>query len=409
MAILRTKGIPTKDVGAYPQYKIQQDKVDNKLQEWDAIQNSPGGWWKGKALPSTRDPQLRRQLASNQVEYDEKPVLDKAKDFAINAGLSILPEIAMGAKSLPIIGKMVQKVKDYRGVRGLMRAEEIYNPRIAGINKSINNVGHNWYINSSGERAYMPNEEHIAIVKKAKEQVMKYIADPRYKSVVEKNIVLSNRLGSPTTFRSGKQYTYPELSIHDNRVKMSQTPFRLKDPRELEQEILNGSRVQGANEHSFTFDSTVKPESIIDIPRLFNPKTTARIARHEIIHNIHPDFEILTNVERSKLDRAFKPFDELAELEKTYKTDYQYIRDPSERITNSFDLADEIGIGPFNKYPGISKFKPVIDTYKGDKEFIKDAYKLSTPRDYKRVWDLLTGTLIGSTGAVSSAGLLKQK
>jgi hypothetical protein len=108
MPILRQKGIPTRDVAPYPQDKIQSDKVNAKLAEWDSIQNSPGGWWKGKSIPTTKDPQLRRQLASNQVGYDEKPTSDKAKDFAINAGLSLLPEIAMGAKSLPIVRRVVK-------------------------------------------------------------------------------------------------------------------------------------------------------------------------------------------------------------------------------------------------------------------------------------------------------------
>jgi hypothetical protein len=120
MPILRQKGIPTRDVAPYPQDKIQSDKVDAKLAEWDSIRNSPGGWWKGKSIPTTKDPQLRRQLASNQVEYDEKPTSDKAKDFAINAGLSLLPEIAMGVKSLPALKNVTRGlIKSAKNIPGI--------------------------------------------------------------------------------------------------------------------------------------------------------------------------------------------------------------------------------------------------------------------------------------------------
>lgn len=104
MAILKNSGIPYRDVAPYPQSKLdeaaRETAISNKLKAWDEAQTGSGAWWRGKNIPTTKDPNLRRELATRQVEYDNKSTADKAKDLAINAAMSLGPEIVLGSPAI---------------------------------------------------------------------------------------------------------------------------------------------------------------------------------------------------------------------------------------------------------------------------------------------------------------------
>lgn len=49
------------------------------------------------------------------------------------------------------------------------------------------------------------------------------------------------------------------------------------------------------------------------------------------------------------------------------------------------DLRTELGLKIGQSYPGKLNTATMLNNYNGNKKFVIDAFKLNTPRDYKRV------------------------
>lgn len=72
--------------------------------------------------------------------------------------------------------------------------------------------------------------------------------------------------------------------------------------------------------------------------------------------------------------------------------DSEYLNLPGEAAANSATLGHILGLSPGQKYPGYETFKKDIEKYK-EAPFsgILEEAKLVTKRDYKRLWDAITG------------------
>jgi hypothetical protein len=357
----------------------------------------------------------------NQDATNALTIVDKGDDVVV--GNIFLPEELRGKG---LTKKIYQAVADHTGKPLVSSSKYGLNQSEAGARiwknreaftpsaRSVDAPGADkWYYNAAGKRDYLPMKEYTEMITTGKKQVGDYISDPRYRSVVEKNLAYGKRAGA----RDPKQYPLQiqkylpkELGVWESRVTKAREPIKFLPSTTIDAELLAGGNT-GAR---FTQKGGGATNEI-QVTRLYNPARGRRSVRHEVGHNVFPVFNPLTHYESSKLAQAFKPKNILKQIDERHGLGY-YTQMESEQLMNTWDVATEMGIGRFKQYPGYEAFKNMVTNYKGSKPFMIEAYKLDTPRDYKRVWDLLTGTLVAGTGAavgVDAAqkkqdGLLKQ-
>lgn len=78
----------------------------------------------------------------------------------------------------------------------------------------------------------------------------------------------------------------------------------------------------------------------------------------------------------------------------TYSKAANYLLTPGEAATNANDLRVALGLDFGHKYPGWKVTKEIVDMFsrsRHPKAFVMKSFKQDTPRDYKRIWDALTG------------------
>ena len=94
-------------------------------------------------------------------------------------------------------------------------------------------------------------------------------------------------------------------------------------------------------------------------------------------------------IARDKVNRLYKPNSEWIN-----KDNASYILDniSGEGVVNTYEMGKRAGLKIGQSYPGIDKFKEMLqNTNFGEKTEFANMLKLDTPRDYKRVWDAMTG------------------
>lgn len=72
----------------------------------------------------------------------------------------------------------------------------------------------------------------------------------------------------------------------------------------------------------------------------------------------------------------------------------EYLLTSGEAATNANDIRMALGLKFGQKYPGWKITKEIVDMFsrsKHPKAFVMKSFKQDTPRDYKRIWDALTG------------------
>ena len=72
----------------------------------------------------------------------------------------------------------------------------------------------------------------------------------------------------------------------------------------------------------------------------------------------------------------------------------EYLLGAGEAAVNTNDVRRALGLEFGQKYPGWKITKEIVDMFsrsKHPKAFVMKSFKQDTPRDYKRIWDALTG------------------
>ena len=119
----------------------------------------------------------------------------------------------------------------------------------------------------------------------------------------------------------------------------------------------------------------------MDIDPRYSPSIIENSAFHEALH--HGGYGRFDgNLYDLKAEKLFG-----------FNSDYLMIGD--EAMVNSLELGKAMGLKVGQRYPGLKTFKAMVDEFKSTPKFYKknvlDAAVLNTPRDYKRLWDALTG------------------
>lgn len=255
-----------------------------------------------------------------------------------------------------------------------------------------------------GKIQFLDNDAYRNALIAGKQNVIQYLSDPRYRAVVEQNQQLANRVGLNRVLPIQNELKQP--SLYEARLAKIQEPLDLNDPRALELEIINNNSNVSAQ-----YTRTLGGKGSLTIPRLYSPEKITGSTEHEVLHHIYPNlgegYPSFTPLEARKVKSVFKSSEELRKIEEANDVPYLYLDDVDELVPNSFDLARDLGIAKFQKYPGVENFKKMLESYTGGKKFIKDALKLDTPRDYKRAWDMLSGVRVAIIPAALTIAALK--
>lgn len=261
---------------------------------------------------------------------------------------------------------------------------------------------------SEGKIQFLDNETYRDALVTGKSNIVNYLSDPRYKAVVEGNQELANRLNMNRALPIQKEMG--NAGLHDARVAKINQPITILDPRSLETKIIQGTNEGVQAQYSRNLDGS----GFLTIPRVYDKTKTIKNVEHEALHHVYPNLgeglPSFTPLEARKAKAVFKDNAALRKIEEENNIPFWYLDDVDELVPNSFDLANDLGIAKFQKYPGVESFKKMLESYTGGKKFIKDALKLDTPRDYKRAWDMLSGVRLGiipaalTTGAAAATG-----
>ena len=258
---------------------------------------------------------------------------------------------------------------------------------------------------AEGNIQFLSNDDWTNAIRSGKGNVIKYLENPTYAKVVEHNQKVANRLGLNQVLPIQKE---KGLGLYESRLAKIKEPLALNDPRALEKDILFNKSNIGAQ-----YARGLEGKGSLTIPRVFSTDKTIRDTEHEVMHHIYPNlgegFPSFTPLESLKAKSVFKSPSELRVIEEANNVPLWYLDEVDELVPNTFDLANDLGIQKFQKYPGKENFKNMLEGYTGDKSFIKEALKLNTPRDYKRAWDMMTGVRLGILPATIGAAALQEQ
>lgn len=290
--------------------------------------------------------------------------------------------------------KQIGKVKnELGGYDYIMKPINLSKPKQLPGSRTSNSIMRD----SKGQIQFLDNETYQDALKTGILNVRDYILDPRYRNVVEANQQLANRLNMNRVLPIQKEMG--NVGLYDARVAKVNQPLYIQDPRPLETKIIQGTNDGVQAQYSRNLDGS----GYLTIPRLHDKAKIIKNVEHEALHHVYPNlgegFPSFTPLETAKAKAVFKSSAELRKIEQANKIPLWYLDDVDELVPNSFDLAKDLGIKRFQMYPGKERFKQILDSYQGNKKFIKDALKLNTSRDYKRAWDMLSGVRVGYAGA----------
>lgn len=109
-----------------------------------------------------------------------------------------------------------------------------------------------------------------------------------------------------------------------------------------------------------------------------------------IHENLHKGLYGTSPVQNLKSQKLIDP----KRAAEAFPDDPNYLLKTGEAATNTNDVRIAMGIELGEDYPGYTTFKKMLDDFSNannPSSFIAKSFKQDTPRDYKRIWDALTG------------------
>lgn len=137
------------------------------------------------------------------------------------------------------------------------------------------------------------------------------------------------------------------------------------------------------------FGSTYRPIKDI-IEYSYNIKDYPEAVQTAIHENLHKGRYGTSPVQMLKVRKLF----DSKRAKEAFPENSEYLFQEGEGATNTNDVRMAMGIKLGQEYPGYTKFKKQLDDFNSSNDsnsFISKSFKQDTPRDYKRIWDALTG------------------
>lgn len=302
---------------------------------------------------------------------------------------------AMDAASMILAGEMVGPLAGKVIKKASPAVHRIFpKPQVKASNVSDEMIDP-WF--AAIEQKYRSHDDLMKVGKQAKSAVIDYLNNPIIKETAERNTALSHRVNykMPYIIENGtprRVNTLQELREHN-----------IKRPVTLNFDNTSKNSLATYTSEFPTLGEKAKVKVSWDHfgPKNFYPdKKLKNSIEHEVLH--HARFGE-SNIEQLKAEKLFKDRKELLHPESTSikysggigQDAEPYLLSRGEGATNMRDLGKELGFPIGLKYPGktegIKILNDLLFKYTGGKQFIVNDLRLNTPRDYKRVWDALTG------------------
>lgn len=225
-------------------------------------------------------------------------------------------------------------------------------------------------------------------IKQGAEKAKSLINDPKYTKVVQNNVNLARRLQQPTFMRLQEFSGISDLQEH-RRFMINNTKNNVSYQTLPEY-------IHGQNH----YDSWLQSKILLN--KNINHRSILPTTKHEVLHNLYRGDNLgFLPIEINKIRRTLKPPGQIFEIAKKYGMDPEYLRAESEIYAKSAgNLAETLNILPYSKYPGYNRFRTMLLSAHPTEPALIESFKLDTPRDYKRVFDLISGQLVSSQAAM---------
>ena len=398
--------IPKKQSGG----KIGQEFTDFGSRMLRGLQTF-GGSYIGDAIQgvSPKAANIVNKYTAGMIAPTPQEYLQKNRSGWNNKASSAMDAASMilaGEMIGPLAGKAIKKVSP--------SVPKIFSK--PNIKANISQGGNlNPSLFAGVEETFRTPDDLLRVGKEAKLSVQDYLNNSIIKETAERNTKLSKRVNERMPYIIEEGIPRQVDNLYEFRRHNVERPATLKfDYTPKDVLATYTSAIPSMNKKS----NITASWKHFGRKSIFPDKKLKGSIEHELLH--HARFGE-SNIEQLKAEKLFKARKELLAPESTsVKSSIGVGQDPEpylllrgEAATNMRDLALDLGFSPGLKYPGKTEgmkiLNEVLGNYKGGKSFVINDLRLKTPRDYKRVWDALTGRYFLIPTSVAGASTIEKK
>lgn len=322
---------------------------------------------------------ITKDNASAMFDFDKSAAMST---FAIGQGIASPVTTATSIAGSLVGAGIGNKVAGEKGalVGGFVGG--MVNPKIRfGKSSSTNQIRKDLIYGSkiNGKMARLSQAEAEKINQEGYNNAIKVLSNPTVVETANRNAALTERLGNHKL-----QYETAPGKYDEFKNTSAVSLYRMLEAFPTSKVVradLGGKGVTGRYRK-------VNGEDVIELDNSVGDYQEAlQIMTHENLHKgRYGEFPIQIKKAEKLIDadRANNAYPEAAE----------YLLTPGEAATNANDIRMALGLKFGQKYPGWKITKEIVDMFsrsKHPKAFVMKSFKQDTPRDYKRIWDALTG------------------
>lgn len=322
---------------------------------------------------------ITKDNASAMFDFDKSAAMST---FAIGQGIASPVTTATSIAGSLVGAGIGNKVAGEKGalVGGFVGG--MVNPKIRfGKSSSTNQIRKDLIYGSkiNGKMARLSQAEAEKINQEGYNNAIKVLSNPTVVETANRNAALTERLGNHKL-----QYETAPGKYDEFKNTSAVSLYRMLEAFPTSKVVradLGGKGVTGRYRK-------VNGEDVIELDNSVGDYQEAlQIMTHENLHKgRYGEFPI-------QIKKAEKLID-ADRANNAYPGAAEYLLTPGEAATNANDIRMALGLKFGQKYPGWKITKEIVDMFsrsKHPKAFVMKSFKQDTPRDYKRIWDALTG------------------
>lgn len=322
---------------------------------------------------------ITKDNASAMFDFDKSAAMST---FAIGQGIASPVTTATSIAGSLVGAGIGNEVAGDKGalVGGFVGG--MVNPKIRfGKSSSTNQIRKDLIYGSkiNGKMARLSQAEAEKINQEGYNNAIKVLSNPTVVETANRNAALTERLGNHKL-----QYETAPGKYDEFKNTSAVSLYRMLEAFPTSKVVradLGGKGVTGRYRK-------VNGEDVIELDNSVGDYQEAlQIMTHENLHKgRYGEFPI-------QIKKAEKLID-ADRANNAYPGAAEYLLTPGEAATNANDIRMALGLKFGQKYPGWKITKEIVDMFsrsKHPKAFVMKSFKQDTPRDYKRIWDALTG------------------
>lgn len=230
-------------------------------------------------------------------------------------------------------------------------------------------------------------DDLLTTAKQSKQNILDYIQHPIVQETAAKNTELSKRikLGLPIM-----------LDAEGKNAATDITSYRLANLRKPT--VVNFAELP---ENVYGTHQFGMPNSKIKVnwAEYAQKNPTSELSLNNTLEHEFGHHARIGNskIEDLKAEKLLWPYGKLmgaesdSQMMRSGSDNVPYLTIPGEASMNVRDLGIDLGLTVGQKYPGMEVLQNILNNYNGNKSFVVNDLRLGVARDYKRVWDAMTG------------------